>query len=84
MATDAIRGQLRMKTPQASRLHVLARLIDELDKNLDQVEFLKDDIVDKRKYEEVMDLSETAQAALRRTRDSLAKHGGSTIAKGYK
>lgn len=84
MATDAIRGQLGMKSPQVSRLHVMARLIDELDQNLDRVEFLKDDITDQRKYEEVQELAQTAQAALVRTRDSLAKNAGSTIAKGYK
>lgn len=80
----AIRKQIAMKTPAVSRLHVLARLIDELSKDLDRVEFLEDDIVDKRKFKDVQDLTAKAKAALTRTRDALAKSGGAVVAKGYK
>lgn len=84
MESVAIRKQIAMKTPAVSRLHVVSRLIDELSKDLDRVEFLEDDIVDKRKFKDVQDLTTKAKAALTRTRDALAKSGGSVVAKGYK
>lgn len=85
MQTETMRTQLRLvKTPAVSRLRVLGRLIDQLDRDLDRVSFLEDDIVDQRKFGEAQELAKIAKAQLTRTRDSLAAHGGSTIAKGYK
>jgi hypothetical protein len=84
MHTDEIRTIRLTKTPAVSRLRVLGRLIDQLDRELDRVAFLEDQIVDKRKYQEACALAKKAKARLSRTRDSIAKHGGSTIAKGYK
>lgn len=84
MDSGGIRTRVQMKTPAVSRLHVLANVIDELDKNLDRVEFLEADIVDRRKFQDVQDLAKKAKASLTKTRDALAKQGGSTIAKGYK
>lgn len=76
--------RLRMKTPQVSRLHLLARLIDRLDRDLDRVTFLEDDIVDRRKFAEAQELAKKAKASLSRTRDVVAKHGGSKVAEGYR
>ena len=76
--------RIKMKTPPVRRLHVIARLVDELGKDLDRVPFLKDDIVDKRKFKDAEDLANKAKTALTSTRDALAKHGGKVVAKGYK
>lgn len=84
MKTDEIRTIRLTKTPAVSRLRLLGRLIDQLDRDLDRVEFLDDEIVDQQKFGEVQELAKMAKAKLTATRDSLAKHGGSTIAKGYK
>lgn len=84
MTHPAIRKQLIMKTPPVSRLHVIARLADELARDLDRVQFLEDDIVDKRKFKDSVDLAKKAQAALVSLREALAKHGGKQVAKGYK
>ena len=84
MAIEAVRGQIKMNTPAVSRLHVLSRLIDELDRDLDRVQLLEDEIVDKRKFKDAQELANKAKAALTRTRDALAKQGGSVVAKGYR
>jgi len=84
MKNPAMPVTLRMKTPQVSRLHLLAKLIDRLDRDLDRVEFLEDDIVDQRKFREVQDLTKKAKTKLTGTRDVLAKHGGSKVAEGYR
>ena len=84
MKSDEIRTIRLTKTPAVSQLRLLGRLIDQMDRDLDRVEFLDDEVVNKRKFAEVQELAKKAKAQLTRTRDSLAKHGGSTIAKGYK
>ncbi len=84
MTHPAISKQISMRTPAVSRLHVLGRLIEELDKDLDRVTHLRGEVVDKRKYKELDDLVATARTRLTAVRDALAKNGGSVVAKGYK
>lgn len=84
MQTNDIRAVRLTKTPAVSRLRLVGRLIDQLDRDLDRVQFLDDEIVNKRTFGEVQELVGLAQAQLTRIREGLAKHGGTTIAKGYK
>lgn len=78
------RKAVSLSSPAVSRLQVLARFIDELDQDLDRVPFVEDEIVDSKKYKDIVDQAAKAKAALKRTRDAIAKQGGSVVAKGYK
>ncbi len=75
---------ITMNTPPVTRLAILARQLDELTKDLDRVEFLEDEIVDKRKYKEATDLASTAKGRITGVRDTIASKGGENVAKGYK
>ncbi|GGJ01607.1 hypothetical protein GCM10011581_43530 [Saccharopolyspora subtropica] len=75
---------LARNTPVVSRLEKIGDVIDELDRALDEVEFLEDDIVDKRAFQTAQDLAGKARAALTGVRDGIGKKGGPSVAKGYK
>ncbi|WP_433871884.1 hypothetical protein [Saccharopolyspora sp. CA-218241] len=75
---------MRRNTPAIRRLEAIAALLDELGQNLDRVEFLSDDIVDKRAMEQAEDLASKARTSLDAVRDAVAKKGGGNVAKEYK
>lgn len=74
----------KKNTAAVNRLNKIADAIDELDKDLDRVEFLEDDIVDKRALKEAEDLAGKARAALSAVRGDIGKKGGSSVAKEYR
>jgi hypothetical protein len=71
-------------TPAVNRLKKMGEVIDQLDQDLDRVEFLEDDIVNKKDLQTAEDLAGKVRAALRVVRDEIAKKGGPNVAKGYK
>lgn len=75
---------IKMNTPGVNQLHLIARLMDELTRELHKVELLDGDIVDKRKFENCRDTARKATASVAKVRDAVAAKGGSQIAKGYK
>ncbi|MEY8039160.1 hypothetical protein AB8O55_07100 [Saccharopolyspora cebuensis] len=77
-------ASMRRNTPAIRRLEAIAKLLDELRAHLDRVEFLSEDIVDKRAMEQADDLASKARAALDGVRDAVAKKGGGNVAKEYK
>jgi len=78
------RKAVSLSSPAVARLRILAKFIDELDRDLDRVPFLEDDIVDSRRFQDIADQAKNAKAALKRTRDAIAEQGGGVVAKGYK
>jgi hypothetical protein len=73
-----------MQSRQVTLLCAVAQRVDDLHKALNEVPFLKDAIRQKRDFEDIEELGQAAQAALARTRVSLAKKGGGEVAKGWK
>ncbi|MER7116606.1 hypothetical protein ACWGPQ_12555 [Saccharomonospora azurea] len=81
---DLRAGPLRRNTPAVQRLKRIADTIDELDQDLDRVEFLEDDIVEKKDVATANDLTGKVRAALRAVRAEIGKKSGGNVAKGYK
>ena len=77
-------GAVRRNTPAVQRLKRIADTIDELDQDLDRVEFLEDDIVDKKDVATANDLTGKVRSALRAVRAEIGKKSGGNVAKGYK
>lgn len=77
-------GSLRRNTAAVQRLKRIADTIDELDRDLDRVEFLEDDIVEKKDFDIANDLTGKVRAALRMVRAEIGKKSGGNVAKGYK
>ncbi|WP_344923649.1 hypothetical protein [Saccharopolyspora gregorii] len=73
----------KKNTTAVERLHKIAEQIDQLDKNLDSVEFLDDDIVEKKDMSTAEDLTSKVRAALSGVRSDIAKKGGPSVAKEY-
>ena len=73
----------RKNTPAVQRLHTIAESIDQLDRDLDAVEFLEDSIVEKREMSTAEDLAAKVRAALSAVRADISKKGGPSVAKGY-
>lgn len=77
-------GSLRRNTAAVQRLKRIADTIDELDRDLDRVEFLEDDIVEKKDFDTATDLTDRVRSALRMVRAEIGKKSGGNVAKGYK
>lgn len=73
----------KKNTPAVERLRKIADSIDGLDKDLDRVEFLEGDIVDRRAMQTAEDLAGKVRAALTTVRGDIGSKGGSSVAKGY-
>ncbi|TDD56594.1 hypothetical protein [Saccharopolyspora elongata] len=74
---------MQRNTPAVARLKKLGETLDQLYKELIRVEFLEDDIMQKKDFEEAVDLAEAACSAVFGVRDAVAKRGGPNVAKGY-
>ncbi|CAM3167689.1 hypothetical protein SAXI111661_21085 [Saccharomonospora xinjiangensis] len=81
---DLRKGALRRNTAAVQRLKRIADTIDELDRDLDRVEFLEDDIVEKKDFDTATDLAGKVRSALRMVRGEIGKKSGGNVAKGYK
>ncbi len=81
---DVRRGVPRRNTAAVQRLKKIAEIIDELDRDLDRVEFLEDNIVDKTDLATANDLTGKVRSALRGVRSNIGKKGGTNVAKGYR
>ncbi len=77
-------GMPRKNTAAVQRLKKIADIIDELDRDLDRVEFLEGDIVEKKDFDAATDLTGKVRSALRGVRGDIGKKVGSSVAKGYK
>ncbi|MGW3467144.1 hypothetical protein ACWDKQ_01425 [Saccharopolyspora sp. NPDC000995] len=74
---------MRKNTPAVAGLKKIGELLDALFRELSRVEFLEDDIMVKKDFEEVGDLAGAAQSSVFGVRDAIAAKGGPNVAKGY-
>ena len=74
----------KKNTKGVVRLRRISRVLDQLRKELSEVEFLEADITDKRKFKEAQELAETVRKKLTGVQDAIAKKGGPSVAKEYR
>jgi hypothetical protein len=73
-----------MQSRQVTLLCALAQRLDDLHKALNEVPFLEEAIRQKRDFQDIEELGQAAQAALTRTRNTIAKKSGASVARGWK
>lgn len=74
---------MRRNTPAVARLKKIGEHLDALAKELDKVQFLEHDVMQKKDFEIIEDLADKARATLFGVRDAIAEKGGPNVAKGY-
>ena len=75
---------MRRNTAAVQRLKRIADTVDELDRDLDRVEFLEDAIVERKDFATAIDLTGKVRSALRAVRADIGSKSGGNVAKGYK
>ncbi|MEU6267949.1 hypothetical protein [Saccharopolyspora shandongensis] len=74
---------MRRNTRAVVRLKNIGTALDQLFRDLARVQFLEERIMQKKDFDEAVDLAEAACSAVFGVRDEVAKRGGPNVAKGY-
>ena len=74
----------RRNSRGVKRLSAIGSLMDQLNQDVNKVEFLEDEFVEDRHYDEAQELAQAVAAAANAVREGIAEHGGSSVAKEYK
>ncbi|TWF94399.1 hypothetical protein [Saccharopolyspora dendranthemae] len=74
----------RRNSRGVKRLSAIGGLMDQLNQDVNKVEFLDGEFVEDRHYVEAQELAAAVAKAADAVREGIAEHGGSSVAKEYK